>query len=65
MTDERKNVAYTLIDPPVGPYSTPDEIRRWIDELESMPWVEGLSQPLEQARNWLDMEQKNTGPETR
>ena len=26
-----------VIDPPVNPYSTPEQVRAWIAELEKMP----------------------------
>ena len=55
MTDAPEQTTYVLIDPPVGPYSDPDEIMRWIGELESMPQVPGVGEALEQARNWLVM----------
>jgi len=28
-----------LIDAPVGPYSDPNDIRAWIDELRAMPSI--------------------------
>lgn len=28
---------YTLVDAPISPYSSPEEIRKWLEELESWP----------------------------
>lgn len=42
-----------LIDPPVTPYHTADEIRSWIEELENMPKDEDADAALADARGWL------------
>lgn len=42
-----------LIDPPVGPYSTPEELRAWIDELFRMEKSPELMKALEEAHGWL------------
>lgn len=44
---------YNWIDPPVGPYSPPDDIRRWIKELESMPDSEEVRSSIDEATRWL------------
>ena len=51
-----------VIDPPVGPYHPPDELRAWIARLEEMrvehAGVEGaievVERSLEEARRWLE-----------
>lgn len=43
-----------IIDPPVGPFSNPKDIRRWIKELEkSMPASPERDHELKNARSWL------------
>lgn len=44
---------YTLIDPPVGPYSPAPEIKQWIRELEAMPPSEERDHCLIEAQAWL------------
>jgi hypothetical protein len=46
-------MSYVLIDPPVGHYSTPDEIQAWIDELNSMPQSDQRDLALEDAKQLL------------
>jgi len=47
------DVAYILIDPPVGPYSPRAEIIAWIKELEAMPSLPEVKEALHEARKWL------------
>ena len=54
-TDNDNGPAVILIDPPVGPYSTCDEIRAWIRELEAMPRIPYVPEALEEARDWLKL----------
>lgn len=42
-----------IIDPPVTPYSSAEDIRAWISELESMPDSEAKTDALRLARLWL------------
>lgn len=48
---------YTLVDPPVTPYSSLGELRAWVAECEAQaranPDDDGWAQALEQARTWL------------
>lgn len=44
---------FTIIDPPVGPYSPVPEIEQWIRELEAMPPSEIRDDCLREARQWL------------
>lgn len=45
-----------LIDPPVGPYSKPAEIRAWIAKLKTYPQDEiEVQEALEQARRALEI----------
>lgn len=52
-----------IIDPPVGPFSDPNDIRRWIKKLEAMPASPERDHELKDARNWLrrGRERKNSG----
>lgn len=43
-----------IIDPPVGPYDSPDAIEAWLDELREMPAAPEVDQAIEQAQEWLD-----------
>ena len=43
-----------IIDPPVGPYSTPEELEDWIAELEAMPDNNDVRLALTEARTWLE-----------
>jgi hypothetical protein len=53
MKDKQDQPALIMVDAPVGPYSSPDEIRQWIRELESMPQIPYVPEALEEARGWL------------
>lgn len=44
---------FSIIDPPVTPYSDPDKIRAWIRALESMPDSEAKEHELALAPGWL------------
>jgi hypothetical protein len=53
---------YTLIDPPVSPYSPPEKISAWVDELRGWRKLpefqdpenrERLEDALSEAENWL------------
>lgn len=50
-TDHYHGRGLSIIDPPVSPYSTPDEIVEWMDELEAMDQDESVVSALESA--WL------------
>lgn len=54
---------YTLIDPPVSPFSPPEKIRKWVEELRgwrSLPEFQDpenrdrLEEALSEAESWLD-----------
>jgi hypothetical protein len=54
---------YVFIDPPVGPFSPPEEIRVWIDEFKSRESREEFQYPegresldlaLAEAEGWLE-----------
>lgn len=47
---------YTIIDPPVGPYSPAAEIRAWIAELEKMRPGITRDDCLAEAKRWLEMQ---------
>jgi len=42
-----------LIDPPVGPYSSQEEILAWIEELKAMPQVSYVPESIVEAQKWL------------
>ena len=48
------NKPYTLIDPPVGPYHTPEEIEAWLEELRQMPASSEAAEAIEEAKGWLE-----------
>ena len=43
----------SLVDPPVGPYSTSKEIQAWLDELIKMPDDPDIVSSREEAERWL------------
>ncbi len=45
-----------IIDPPVGPFSDPEDIRRWIKKLEAMSPSPERDYELESAKSWLKYE---------
>lgn len=58
-------MAYTLVDPPVTPYSSIEELRAWVAECERRvrddPPDAGWVAALDQARAWLDAAQTERG----
>lgn len=52
MADDR-DVAYILIDPPVGPYSPVDDIKSWIGELKRMPERPEVDEAIREAELWI------------
>jgi hypothetical protein len=46
-------MSYVLINPPVGYYSSPDEIQAWIDDLTAMPQSEQRDLALQEAQQLL------------
>jgi len=42
-----------VIDAPVSPYSSEEEIGVWIKELESREQTDSVKAALSEARNWL------------
>lgn len=59
MKDEPEDIGYVLTDPPESPYSSLDEIRQWIRELELMSPAPAVTEALEQARSLLAKAQKS------
>lgn len=43
-----------IIDPPVGPYSSIEELEVWLDELHEMPASDDMRHAIEQAESWLN-----------
>ena len=57
-----------IIDPPVHPYSAPDELRAWLHELEEKraglegeTELEVVEKALEDARRWLGLAEEMEG----
>lgn len=46
----------TQILPPVGPYSPPEAIMAWLDELQAMTGGHEVQRLIEQAREWLEVQ---------
>lgn len=53
--DNEEEVAYILIDPPVGPYSTEEAIKKWIRELETYPDRPEVRRAIQEAKEWLNL----------
>ena len=49
---------FEIIDPPVTEFSTPQEIRAWIVELESIHQSKGVKEELDKARKMLTSSEK-------
>ncbi|HFD81060.1 MAG TPA: hypothetical protein ENK05_11830 [Gammaproteobacteria bacterium] len=45
--------ARTIIDPPVGPYDTPEKIEDWIAELHEMEPSPDVDDAIREAEEWL------------
>ena len=43
-----------IIDPPVSPYSSPDQLQAWLDELHQMELTPDVQYALDEAQEWLD-----------
>jgi hypothetical protein len=61
---------YTLIDPPVNPFSAPEKINAWIEELRtwfSLPEFQypdnrkRLDKAMADAQRWLEQSQGRAG----
>lgn len=54
-----ENEGFTIIDPPVGPFSKTSEIEAWIRELRAMkPRNEGAILAIAEAEHWLSWREK-------
>jgi hypothetical protein len=42
-----------LIDPPVSPFSTHEEIEKWLAQLRSMKQTPEVKYAIKQAQTWL------------
>ena len=51
-------MSYTLIDPPVTPFHTPEQIEAWLTRLRDMPESPERDQSIQQAERWLVMSRK-------
>jgi hypothetical protein len=53
---------YTIIDPPVGPYSPQDEIKSWVAELRGMDQTQAdVQASLKEAEGWLHLKRDSDG----
>ena len=43
--------------PPVGPYSPPEAIRNWLNELQAMPSTVDVKSLVDEANKWLEVQQ--------
>lgn len=50
-----------IIDPPVGPYHTRDEIQAWIDKLRGMNPSPEVSIEIARAEHWIALKDANEG----
>lgn len=52
--------SYILIDPQVSPYSTPEQLQKWLSELQAMDQSnEQVRDAIKQAKKWLENAQKH------
>lgn len=42
-----------IIDPPVGPYDSPEAINAWLDELRALPMCREVADAIQEAEGWL------------
>lgn len=42
-----------IIDPPVGPFSSVQDLEDWLTELDEMPGAPEVIEAMEQAEGWL------------
>lgn len=49
------NIGYILIDPPVGPFSSEEEILVWIEELKTLPNRPEVKQAIEEAYSYISL----------
>lgn len=52
---------FYLVDPPVGPFSPLDELRRWRQELTTMPPGEERDEALAQVDQWIKRREGEDG----
>lgn len=61
-----------IVDPPVTPYSSPEEIEEWLGELEDIrsenaddpEALETIQETGDIVHRWLDQQREQVGPET-
>lgn len=46
-------MTYILIDPPVSPFSDPDDIQAWLDELATMEQTQEVKRAIREAEEML------------
>lgn len=42
-----------IIDPPVGPYDSPEVIKAWLDELRALQMCQEVADATQEAEGWL------------
>ena len=47
------NIQTMIIDPPVGPYSTSEDIQAWLNELKTYPDNPEVTKARRDAEQWL------------
>lgn len=53
---DREDDTY-LIDPPVGPFSSLEDLRRWRQELRQMPDSDAREEALRQIDDWISLQE--------
>jgi len=49
---------FLMIDPPVTPYSKPEDIEKWLTELRALAQTEEVNIHIAQAKEWLERAKK-------
>lgn len=44
---------YILIDPPVSPFSSVDELSSWLEELKKLEDTAEVREAIQQAERWI------------
>ena len=55
-----KDIAYILINPPVTPFASEEDILAWIEELKTLPNLPEVRLSISEAKNYLKMKKENS-----
>jgi len=53
-----EDIAYILIDPPVTPYSSKEDIFAWLEKLKTLPDLPEVRDAVSQAQEYLKMKKE-------